>query len=318
MNVHRLNVHHLMYIVEVAKAGSISLAADHLFMNQPNLSKAIREVESAVGTDIFRRTPKGIVPTEQGEEIIEYAKRILQQIEEMESLFNKDRSNKITFSLRAPRASYISQAFARFVGRLDKTKELDIQFRESSSIHTVKRVEEGGYQLGIVRYLKNQERAFQHLLGDRLNMELLWEFEGLVLMSAENPLAAKEEVSPGELEDGLEILYGDLKVTSLSKAERQKGEPGVHFSNRRVFVNERGSQIDLLRQETTSYMWFSPMPPDQLKRYGLVQRRCSKPSPIYRDVLIYRKDRKLSEFDLMFLEELHRVREELDRLREKR
>lgn len=311
-----MNLHHLKYLVEVARAGSISLAAENLFMNQPNLSKAIREVEADVGAEIFRRTPKGIVPTEQGEQILEYAERIVRQVEEMKSLYRDDRRNKIVFSLRAPRSGYISQAFARFVVQLDRTKELDIQFRESSSINTIKRVEEGGYNLGIVRYLKNQEPSFRRMLGNRMKHELVWEFEGHVLMSRTNPLAVKTMVTDEDLEAGTEILYGDLRVTSLSREDRQQAVRRAVNNKRKVFVSERGSQIDLLHQDPSSYMWFSPMPEELLDRYGLVQIRSETRSPVYRDVLIYRQDRKLSDADRMFLEELYKVRDDLERQRE--
>lgn len=306
-----MNLQHLKYVIEVAKAGSISLAAENLFMNQPNLSKAIREIEADVGVDIFHRTPRGIVPTAKGEEIIAFAERIVTQVEEMKARYNPEQSDKIMFSLRAPRASYISQAFARFINRLDKKKELDIQFRESSSIHTIKRVEEGGYNLGIVRYLKSQEGAFQSLLGDRLNHELLWEFAGQVLLSRHNPLAEKERVTDGDLAKGTEILYGDLRVTSLTRGKQRQEEQRAAMSKRRVFVSERGSQFDLLHQVPDSYMWFSPMPAELLVRYGLVQKKSEAESPIYRDVLLYRNDRKLTDTDRLFLEELYEVRDRL-------
>ena len=53
----------LNYIVEVEKEGSISKAAENLYMTQPHLSKAIRELEESVGIKIFRRTSKGVIPT---------------------------------------------------------------------------------------------------------------------------------------------------------------------------------------------------------------------------------------------------------------
>jgi DNA-binding transcriptional LysR family regulator len=308
-----MNLHHLKYIVEVARAGSISLAAENLFMNQPNLSKAIREVEAEVGAVIFRRTPKGIVPTERGEAIIAYAERILREIEDMKALCREDRQSGISFSLRAPRSGYISQAFARFAVRLDKAKELDLRFRESSSINTIKRVKEGGYNLGIVRYLKSQERFLQQLIGRRLKRETVWEFEGRVLMSRSNPLASKETVTAEDLEAGTEILYGDLRVASLSREDRMQDGERMAISKRRVFVSDRGSQIDLLHQDPSAFMWFSPMPDDLLNRYGLVQIRCETAAPVFRDVLIYRQDRRLTETDRRFLEELYRVRDDLDR-----
>ena len=61
-----MNLTHLKYAVEVEKTGSITRAADNLFMGQPNLSKAIKELEQQVGIAIFRRTSRGVAPTRKG------------------------------------------------------------------------------------------------------------------------------------------------------------------------------------------------------------------------------------------------------------
>ena len=74
-----MNLTHLRYIIEVARTGSITKAAQNLYMGQPNLSKSIKDLEKSVGTAIFMRTPKGVVPTKKGEEIIEYAKSLVKQ-----------------------------------------------------------------------------------------------------------------------------------------------------------------------------------------------------------------------------------------------
>ena len=78
-----MNILHLRYAIEVERTRSISKAAENLFMGQPNLSKAIRELEENLGVTIFKRTSKGIVPTQKGEEFLVYAKRILVQIDEL-------------------------------------------------------------------------------------------------------------------------------------------------------------------------------------------------------------------------------------------
>ena len=64
------NLLQLKYAVEVEKTGSISKAAENLYMNQPNLSKSIRELEDDIGIAIFDRTAKGVVPTEKGREFL--------------------------------------------------------------------------------------------------------------------------------------------------------------------------------------------------------------------------------------------------------
>ena len=68
-----MNTLHLKYAVEVERTRSISKAAENLFMAQPNLSKAIKELEDSLGITIFQRTSKGVVPTQQGAEFLKYA-----------------------------------------------------------------------------------------------------------------------------------------------------------------------------------------------------------------------------------------------------
>ena len=78
-----MNILHLKYAVEVEQTGSITQAAENLYMGQPNLSKAIRELEKNIGIAIFKRTPKGFVPPARGEEFLITAKKILAKIENL-------------------------------------------------------------------------------------------------------------------------------------------------------------------------------------------------------------------------------------------
>ena len=65
-----MNIQHLKYALEVEKTASISKAAENLYMNQPHLSKAIRELEESIGISVFNRTSKGVFPTKKGAEFL--------------------------------------------------------------------------------------------------------------------------------------------------------------------------------------------------------------------------------------------------------
>ncbi|MEI3325895.1 MAG: LysR family transcriptional regulator [Thomasclavelia sp.] len=82
-----MNLLHLKYVIEVAKAGSISKAASNFYMNQPHLSKTIKDLEENMQIIIFERTSKGVVPTKKGAEFIERAKSIIMQVDEMEAMY---------------------------------------------------------------------------------------------------------------------------------------------------------------------------------------------------------------------------------------
>ena len=93
-----MNILHLKYAVEVAKTKSISKAAENLYMGQPNLSRAIKELEESLGIIIFERNTKGITVTPDGEEFLQYARRIISQVEEIEDLYKNSKTKKQRFS----------------------------------------------------------------------------------------------------------------------------------------------------------------------------------------------------------------------------
>ena len=84
-----MNILYLKYAVEVAKTKSISRAAENLYMGQPNLSRAIKELEESLGITIFARSPQGVKTTPEGEEFLSYAKNILRQIDEVEAVYTQ-------------------------------------------------------------------------------------------------------------------------------------------------------------------------------------------------------------------------------------
>ena len=84
-----MNTQHFRYALEVEKTGSITQAAENLFMGQPNLSKAIKELETELGITIFKRTSTGVAVTSAGREFLLYAKSILSKINEIEEIYIK-------------------------------------------------------------------------------------------------------------------------------------------------------------------------------------------------------------------------------------
>ena len=96
-----MNLMHLKYVVEIDKTRSISKAAENLYMGQPNLSRSIKELEQSLQITIFKRTPKGIEVTPDGEEFIQYAKKILADVETVEKKYTQKEKHKEKFHFRA-------------------------------------------------------------------------------------------------------------------------------------------------------------------------------------------------------------------------
>lgn len=300
-----MNTQHLRYAIEIARAKSISQAAANLFMAQPNLSKAIHELEENVGIEIFERSSKGVIPTAKGFEFLKYAKNVLDDIDKMKSLGEPQIFQQTNISI--PRGSYISKAFADLVADLDTEKEINIHYCETNSKETVINVSENDYNLGIVRYQTIDEKYFMDYIKDKgLVAQPILTFKCVVVMSKAHPLAKRKSLKYEDLlENSVELIHGDNAVPYTDKT---RTGPSIN-NRRRIFVYERGSQFELLSQAKSSYMWASPVPNDTLSAFGLVQKHCEAPNNEFKDVLIYKKDYKMTDIDEKFLEKLEMEKE---------
>ena len=306
-----MNLTHLRYVVEVERLGSITKAAAALYMGQPNLSKAIKELEHEVGIPIFKRSAKGVVPTEKGKEFLQYAKAILVQLDKMEELYKDSVSDRVSFSLLLPRASYVTHAFTCFLNKVSDRQAMDIKIKETNSMETINAVVECEYDMGIIRYPITYESFFLPLIEEKnLTVHNSWEYDYVLIMSEESPLAKEAEITEEVLEKYIEILHGDNTVPNISSVYQKRGG-GIIQHRRHIYVYERGSQFDILSACPESYMWVSPMPAEILERCRLVQRSTPAIRKTNKDVLIYQSSYRLSATDKLFVDELEKVREEI-------
>lgn len=306
-----MNLMHIKYAVEVANEGSINKAAEKLYVGQPNLSRAIKELEASLGVKIFERSAKGMGLTSDGETFIRYAKTILRQVDEVESIFNGSGSVKKRFSISVPRASYISDAFARFSHSLTNEAEAEIIYKETNSLRAIKNILHEDYKLGIIRYAENYDKYFKTMLDEKdMQYEMITEFSYVLAMSRDNPLASAEKITFDALKDYIEIAHADPYVPSLPLSQVRKEELPDNIG-RRIFVFERASQFELLSENPETFMWVSPIPQKLLDRYGLVQIPCEENKKIYKDILIYKRDYKLTVLDKAFIDELCKSKREM-------
>ena len=298
-----MNLLHMKHALEVAKAGSLSKASEVLLIAAPNISRSIKELEADLGISIFDRTQNGMKLTPEGEEFINFAKGILGQIDEVEKFYKAGAPKKQKFSISVPRACYISEAFANFSKALSKDAA-EIFYKETNSQRTIHNMLNHDYKLGIIRYAENYDKYFKAMLEEKgFQYELVTEFTYSLIMSADNPLANKEEITFDDLVDYVEIAHADPYVPSMPLSKVVKEELPDNI-DRRIFIFERASQFDLLSLNPETFMWVSPAPKSLLERYNLVQRKCADNKKVYKDVLIYKNGYKLSKLDRQFITEL--------------
>lgn len=295
-----MNILHMKYAVEVAKAGTLNKAAENLYVALPNISRSVKELEADLGITIFERTAKGMIPTPEGEEFLGHAREILKQIDQVERMFKDGASGKQKFSISVPRACYISDAFAEFSKTLT-SDPAEIFYKETNSQRTIDNLLNKDYKLGIIRYAENYDKYFKAMLEEKdLCYEMVTEFSYCLIMSADSPLAQKAQITFDDLAGYIEIAHADPYVPSLPLAKVVKTELPDNME-RRIFIFERASQFDLLAGNPETFMWVSPAPRSVLDRYNLVQKTCVDNKRVYKDVLIYRNGYKLTDLDKKFI-----------------
>ena len=297
-----MNTQYFLYAIEVEKTGSITQAAHNLFMSQPTLSKAIKDLEESVGFSVFKRTSKGVVPTQKGTEFLAHARKIAAQIRKMEqALQAQDISNQL-FSLAIPRVSYIARAASEFACAFDDRKDMEIDIRETNSMHVIDAVAYGHYVLGIIRcHVEDEDYFLKNLAEKGLQHETVWQSEYMALMRQDHPLAQQEVLQGADFDPYIEIAFGDEEVPYIRVSESQSGELLEH--TKRILVYDRAMQLDLLRTNPAAYGWASAVPKDILERNNLIQRKCVR-SRQFKDILISRAGYRFSKLDRTFLDML--------------
>lgn len=270
-------------------------------MAQPNLSKAIKELEKEVGFTIFKRTATGVKPTEEGAEFLYYAKNITNQLSAVKRISQRAGSEKLKYKISIPRGSYIAEGFTSFVAELELEKGMEVTVNETNDVGTISNVVDYGYNIGIIRYQVINEDYFMKMIkNNHLVSETIWEFEYVVVMSKKHPLADKEEISIEDLKEYTKITHGDIDLPHDKYNRARKSN-----SRNVIYVYERGSQFGLLANVPTTYMWVSPIPKSLLEKNQLVQKVCKADNNLYKDVMIFREDYRLTEYDILLQKKLY-------------
>ncbi|SHJ22874.1 LysR family transcriptional regulator [Hespellia stercorisuis] len=305
-----MNLTELEYVVEVERSGSISGAAKKLFVAQPNLSKAIKNLEEEFHILIFERTSKGVVTTSEGRVFLQRAKKVLQEVAVLKG--EEQSAEKVRLKVSVPRASYITYAFTKCINEILPDKTGRINFEECSSTKAISNILSLKYGLGVIRYEEKYEEYFQDFLKLKgLSGEILDAFDYRLLVSAESPLAGMDEISGQDLEPCIEIVHGDIKIPGEEYLDLLSEELGHENVGKKIYVYERGSQFDLLTLVPNTYMWVSPMPVKILERYQVVEKRCTCAARNVKDVLIWKSGHKKSEEERLFVATLKSTIEEM-------
>lgn len=196
-----MTLQQLRYILTVAKCESINEAAKQLFISQPTLSHAIKDLETEIGMSIFQRSNKGIIVTPQGHEFLGYARQVLAQYSLLEDKYLNKKSHKVKFSISTQHYSFAVNAFVDLIQEYNQD-EYDFQIRETRTYEIIEDVKNFTSEIGIL-YLNefNSQVIQQQLKENGLQFYPLFTAKPHVFLGKNNPLSRKDKVTLNDLED---------------------------------------------------------------------------------------------------------------------
>lgn len=301
----------LRYIIEIANCGSITKAAEKLYMNQPNLSRAVNELESEYGITIFIRSSHGIKLTDEGHRLVAAAENIVHDVDVLDDMLHNIDAKRTMLKISVPRASYISSAFCDTIHEINSISSYSILFKESNNMNIINDVMTNGYSLGIIRIPIELEAKFKKLLTKKqLSFQEVWNFRYNIVFSKEHPLAQKEDIHLCDLKDYTVLIHDDEYVPFVSNDEIQKHTPSYDAKNK-ILIQERGSQFDILSSITDSYMWVSPIPDKMLNKHELIMKKCNDNNQVFVDLIIYRANKEFYPAEKMFIKNILNTKCEL-------
>ncbi len=290
-----MNLQYVRYALEISRTGSISKAAENLSVAQPNLSRAVKELESQLGIAIFERTRTGMTVTPEGEKLLSAGERILRDVNELETMFCEESLPRHSLSVTVARSAYLSHAFISYCSSLPDRERFDITYREAGLSETLDEVCRGGCKLGVIRIPLHFEKYYTDKLTEKeLKWETVAEFTPAIIAGFASPLAARETITPPDLAGLCEIQSPD----SLSH-----DTAGENTGRKDIAITEQATQYALLANDPSAYLCSAPMPPFVAAKHGLIQRPLSK-GTVYRDLLITQKNYRFTETDEAFLRAL--------------
>ena len=302
-----ISLKQMSYAVEIQRCGSMNRAAKNLYVSQSSLSKAMKELESTLGCQVFRRTPGGTEATEEGQLFLETAGQVVYELELLEQRLLRRSQQIAAMKISVPRATYITYAFTEFFKSIQDRSQIQINFSETNSQEAIENILNQGFQLGIIRYPDFMEDRVQGLLAQkRLCSKPIWDFAYMLLVSENSPLAGKQQAHPEDIAGWTELVHGDVENAFLPERTDALGEP------KRIYLYERGSQFDFLSNVPGTYMWVSPLPQKVLAQHGLVQLPCPENRYRYRDALIFNEDHPFTGYTKDFYQVLLQTKDEID------
>lgn len=196
-----MTLQQIFYALTISESGSMNKAAETLFLSQPSLTNAVKDLEKEIGITIFLRTGKGVIPTKEGEEFLLYARQLYQQYELMRQKYSDSKNIKRKFGISTQHYSFAVKAFSDTVKKFD-TLNYEFAIRETKTFDVIQDVGNFKSEIGIL-YLNDFNRKIikKMLKENDCDFHKLIRCKAYVYIWKKHPLAQKKSITFDELQN---------------------------------------------------------------------------------------------------------------------
>ena len=238
-----MTLQQLRYAIAVADCGSMNQAAAKLFISQPSLSEAVKELEGEIGIRIFGRTNRGILVTTEGNEFLGYARQFVEQYRLMEQRYVEKTQTKKRFAVSMQHYTFAVNAFIEMVKQFGMD-EYEFAVREEKTYEVIEDVKTFRSEIGIL-YLNDFNRKVLTKLFDESDLEFcpLMDCGIYVYLWKGHPLAGQDEITIEELQEYPCLSFEQGNYNSFYFAEEVLS---TYSYKRLIRANDRATLLNLM------------------------------------------------------------------------
>lgn len=235
-----MRLNQLEYFLKIVECGSVTKAAQELYLSQPSLTKAISSLEAEYEMKLFHRTSKGLSLTPEGRDFLEYAKGVVESSKALENTFGKKNNPLIQ------RLAIASQQFDFIYDVLlllyqeNSDQLLQIDLKENDRGEIVDLVEACKADIGILVLSEKDSKTFRSEIQNKnLEMHLLDRSSVYVCMGEKSKFYDRESVEAKEAEQCLHVVL-DTEQTFRRELRYKSGHLDGYGYEHVIFCNTIG------------------------------------------------------------------------------
>lgn len=238
-----MRLQQLHYIIKVVECGSMNVAAKQLFITQPSLSNAVKDLENEMGITIFNRIPKGITLTKDGVEFLSYARQVVEQTSLLEDRYKNVNSKRELFSVSSQHYAFVVNAFVSLLKETDMT-QYELFLRETRTWEILDDVKNFRSEIGVL-FLNdyNRDVLIKMIDDDHLIATPLFRAHPHIFISRKHPLALRTRLTFSDLKPYPYLSYDQGLHNSFYFSEEMLSEINHPKS---IVVSDRATLFNLM------------------------------------------------------------------------